>query len=118
MVIEGNMAEYILLLRGKIQKTLEGNKVGENIAFRKGLEEKWREAIEDLNKPFNFWHWIKISNLDTDLKRFRHSESFLTSDVQAFFKAKESKSNYFLILNVSSCHAFISITVHFQTSLT
>lgn len=54
MVIEGNMAEYILLLRGKIQKTLEGNKVGENIAFRKGLEEKWREAIEDVNKPFNF----------------------------------------------------------------
>ena len=101
MVIEGNMAEYILLLRGKIQKTWEGNKVGENIAFRKGLEEKWREAIEDLNKPFNFWRWTKISNCDTDLKHRRHSESFLTSGVQAFVKAKESKLNYFLILNVS-----------------
>lgn len=101
MVIEGNMAEYILLLRGKIQKTLEGNKVGENIAYRKGLEERWREAVEDLNKSFSFWHWTKISNFDTDLKHCRHSESFLTSSVQAFFKAKESKSNYFLILNVS-----------------
>ena len=55
MVIEGNMAEYILLLRGKIQKTLEGNKVGENIAFRKGLEEKWREAIEGKTSALKQW---------------------------------------------------------------
>lgn len=59
------MAEYILFLRGKIQRTLEGNEVGENIAYRKGLEERWRRAIEDLNISFNFWHWVKICNFYT-----------------------------------------------------
>lgn len=65
MVIESNMAEFILLLRGKIQKTLEGNKVGKNIAYKKGLEAGPRRAVEDLNTSFNFWHWVKICNFDT-----------------------------------------------------
>ena len=49
MVIESNIVEYIALLRGKIQKTLEGNKTGYNIVYRKVFEAGQRRAVEELN---------------------------------------------------------------------
>lgn len=95
------MAEYILLLGGGDTEDLEGNKVGENIAYGKMLEARWRREIEDLkNYPLIFdvglKYVIATPGYDHCLKHCRHLVSLLTSCVQAFFRANEENSNYFL----------------------
>jgi hypothetical protein len=43
-----------------MQKTLERNKVGQNIICREELKAERRGRKEGLNISFNFWFWFKI----------------------------------------------------------